>query len=184
VGGGSRGSSAHGLLVEALVPSEGALTTQAQPSVYWYQSKPTNNLCEFTLTKPGEAKPLLNLKTSKPVPEGIHAIKLRKYAVALEPDVVYRWTLAIVVDPANRSQDILAEGVIKRVSPSPDLAKALASAGPANEALVYAANGIWVDALQAISEQIESSPKDQALRKARSSLLDQVDLPLAVDETP
>ena len=42
---------------------------------------------------------------------------------------------------------------------------------------IYAESGIWYDAIMAISELIEASPKDMNLRKQRAGLLEQVGLP-------
>jgi hypothetical protein len=174
VGGGSRGGAAVDLSVEVLVPDELALTTQAQPSLYWYQSKAAKTLCEVTVTEPKNPKPLLLLKTGNSTPEGIHAIRLTKFKINLKPNVTYRWSVAVVIDPANRSQDIVANGVIKRIDPSPDLASKLSAASEADKPALYAENGIWYDALQSISDQIDHAPQDQSLRQERADLLKQV----------
>src|ERR1700687_4682814 len=62
VGGGSRGGTADGLSSEALLPDQIALPTQAQPSLYWYQSKAAKTQCEVSVTEPKNPKPLLLLK--------------------------------------------------------------------------------------------------------------------------
>ena len=176
IGGGSRGGEDLGVTLETLVPEQTALTTQAQPSLYWYQSKTTDAECEVTLTQPKVAKPLLSLKTGKATPPGIHAIRLSKFNVELKPNVVYQWSVAVIVDPTSRSGDIYARGVIKRIDPSPELAAKLAAAADADKPAIYAENGIWYDALQSISDQIDKAPTDQSLRDERASLLDQVKL--------
>jgi hypothetical protein len=177
VGGGSRGGNNDGLSVQVLVPDQVALTTQAQPSLYWYQSKPAKTLCEVSVTEPKNPKPLLLLKSGSPTPAGIHAIRLTKFkTIELKPNVLYRWSIAVVVDPANRSLDIVANGVIKRIEPSADLAAKLAAASEADKPGIYAENGIWYDALQAVSDQIDKAPKDDALLQERASLLKQVGL--------
>ena len=161
VGGGSRGGENLGVTLMTLVPEKNvALTTEAQPSLYWYQSKATEAQCEVTLTQPHVAKPLLMLKTSKTTPPGIHAIRLSKFNVELKPNVIYTWSVAVVVDPTSRSGDIYARGVIKRIEPSPELAAKLA-APDADKATIFAENGIWYDALQSISDQIDKSPTDK-----------------------
>ena len=174
VGGGSRGGAADDLSVEVLVPDQMALTTQAQPSLYWYQSKAAKTQCEITLTEPKNPKPLLMLKTPTQTPAGIHAIRLSKFKIELKPNVVYRWSIAVIEDPANRSQDIVANGVIKRIDPSPELAGGLAKAADADKPALYAENGIWYDALQSISDQIDHDPQNASLREERASLLKQV----------
>ena len=174
VGGGSRGGPNDGLSVQVLVPEQMALTTEAQPSLYWFQNKAAKTRCEVTVTEPKNPKPLLEMKSGASVPAGIHAIRLSKFNVSLKPDVIYKWSVAVVVDPGNRSLDVVANGVIKRVAPSPDLAGKLATAADADKAALFAENGIWYDALQSISDQIDKSPKDTTLRQERADLLKQV----------
>jgi hypothetical protein len=175
VGGGSRGQQVDpDFKLSVLVPNQTALTTKAQPSLYWYQSKASVAECEVTLTEPLNPKPLLSVKTSKTTPAGIHAIRLSKFNVELKPNVVYKWSVAAVLDPTARSGDVIATGVIKRVDPSPDLAAKLAAASDADKPAIYAENSIWYDALQSISEQIAHSPNDASLRAERDDLLQQV----------
>ena len=177
VGGGSRGGTEADVVpISVLVPDHLALTTQAQPSLYWYQPSETKHFCEITVSEPKHPKPLVELKTSDTTPPGIHAIRLSKFNVELKPDVVYQWSVALVLDPENRSQDIIARGVIKRIIPAPDLASKLAAASEADKAVIYAQNSIWYDALQSISDQIAQNPKDQGLRDERADLLSQVGL--------
>jgi hypothetical protein len=176
VGGGSRGGPDIGLTLEVLVPNQIALTTQAQPSLYWYQSAAAKTQCEVTVTEPKNPKPLLVLTTGKTTPAGIHAIRLSKFNKSLKPGVTYKWSVAVVVDPENRSQDIIANGVIKRIDPSPDLKAKLAAAPDGDKAGVYAENSIWYDALESISDQIDKAPTDAGLRSERADLLKQVGL--------
>lgn len=183
VGGGSRGGAADDLSVEVLVPDQMALTTQAQPSLYWYQSKAAKTQCEITLTEPKNPTPLLTLKTPTKTPAGIHAIRLSKFKVELKPNIVYRWSIAVINDPSNRSQDIVANGVIKRIDPPPAMTSALSQAVEADKPAIYAENGIWYDALQSISDQIDHAPQNAALRDERASLLKQVGMDGAKMET-
>jgi hypothetical protein len=175
VGGGSRADKAADVVpISVLVPNNLALTTSAQPSLYWYQPSATKHFCEITVSEPKHPKPLLELKTSETTPAGIHAIRLTKFKVELKPNVIYQWSVALVLDPENRSGDIIARGIIKRVDPSPALAAKLAAASEADKAGIYAENGIWYDALQSISDQIDRNPQDKGLRDERAELLSQV----------
>jgi Domain of Unknown Function (DUF928) len=176
VGGGSRGGQNEGVVLEVLVPDQVALTTHAQPTLYWYQSKAAKTLCELTLTQPKKAKPLLVLRSNGPTSAGIHALKIADHKVILEPKVVYKWSVALVVDPANRSQDIIANGVIQYVPASSELTAKLAGANASQAASAYAAAGIWYDALDAASAAIAQKPSDTSLQSARESLLTQVGL--------
>ena len=176
VSGGARGENGVDTVLFALVPDHLALTTQAQPSLFWFQSKPSKAKFELTVVEPKKPKPLVSLTSPDADKPGIHRIKLARYKVELQPDVTYEWSVAVVPDPENRSKDVIAKGVIKRVSPPGDLALRVEKAGDLERASAYAQAGIWYDALDAISNAIEANPNDASLREQRSSLLKQVGL--------
>jgi hypothetical protein len=176
VSGGARGENGIDAALLALVPDHLALTTHAQPSLFWFQSKPAKAKFELTVVEPKKPTPLVSLTSPGADKPGVHRIKLARYKVELQPDVVYEWSVAIVPDAENRSKDVIAKGVIKRVNVSEDLAKKLENANDLERAAAYAQAGIWYDALDAISNAIEAHPDDVSLREQRASLLKQVGL--------
>ena len=94
VSGGARGGGADASLL-ALVPEHAALTTHAQPSLFWFQSKPAKAKLELALVEPKKAKPVLALTSGAANQVGIHRIKLANHQVELKPDVLYEWSVAI-----------------------------------------------------------------------------------------
>jgi hypothetical protein len=80
-------------------------------------------------------------------------VRLADYGVTLEVGVEYQWSIALVVDPEQRSSDIVATGWIERV-PAP-------AATPA-DAVEAAARGLWYDAIDAASVRAERTPGDAA----------------------
>ena len=178
VSGGARGGGVDTSLL-ALVPEHAALTTHAQPSLFWFQSKPAKAKLELALVEPKKAKPVLALTSGSANQVGIHRIKLANHKVELQPDVLYQWTVAIVPDTENRSKDVIAQGVIKRVSAPSGLDEKVENASDSEKAAIYAEAGIWYDALEAISNAIDAHPEDASLREERASLLKQVGLPQA-----
>ena len=59
---------------------------------------------------------------------------------------------------------------------SPFMRTRLSHAGVAQAAFIYAEEGIWYDAISAISDMIDAAPNDSLLRRQRASLLKQVRL--------
>jgi uncharacterized protein DUF928 len=175
VSGAARGQAVDAVLI-ALVPNHVALTTQAQPSLFWFQSKPAKGKFELTVVEPKNPKPLLSLTAPSADKPGIHRVKLAKYKVELQPDVAYEWSVAIVPDAENRSRDVIAKGVIKRISAPGDLANRVSQIGDLERAQVYAQAGIWYDAFESVSNAIEAHPDDPSLRAQRAALLQQVGL--------
>lgn len=110
---------------------------------------------------------------------GIHRLRLERYGVTLTPGIIYKWTVALVPNPANRSQDLIASDMIQRIEPSGRLSAGLAGSKGLNKAAAYADDGIWYDALDAVTNEIDAAPKNKDLRLLRASLLDQGDLKAA-----
>jgi hypothetical protein len=179
--GGSRGTEDKDRLpaLYVLVPNQAALTTQEAPSLFWFQSAGADRRFEVTLNEPKNPKPLLKVGSEKSEKAGIHRISLAKQNVTLKPGITYKWTVAWVPKPDNRSLNVVAGGSIKRVEADASLTAALADAKGADKASVYAQNGIWYDALEAISNAIEAAPDDKELRALRAELLEQVGLKVA-----
>jgi len=59
VSGAARGQAIDAVLI-ALVPNHVALTTQAQPSLFWFQSKTAKGKFELTVVEPKKSKPLVS----------------------------------------------------------------------------------------------------------------------------
>jgi hypothetical protein len=176
VGGGTRGFGDLPTL-GVLAPNHPGLTSQEQPSLYWYLSRLTAAPIELTVTAEQAAIPLLETRLTPPSQPGIQRVRLADYNVRLTPGVRYRWFVALIPDPNNRSQDILAGGVIERTTPSNTLQTQLQQMGTAQAPYLYAESGLWYDAVEAISELIAAAPQDAHLRQQRAMLLEQVGLP-------
>ena len=178
VGGGSRGPGDGLADLYVLVPDHVGQTTSEQPSLYWFIDEvPAAPLrIAFTLLDADGIDPLVQVTLPRPERAGIHRIRLADYAVKLEPGVEYEWSISLVPDESARSRDIVSTGFIDRVEAPGDLAAELAKSGPEGSARVYAARGLWYDALTALDEQISARPGDAQLTAARASLLRQVGL--------
>ena len=176
VGGSSRGIEDKLPMLSVLAPDHTGLTVQEQPSLYWYVSKSTMYPIELTIIDNQTIQPLLEGRISGPVEPGVQRVRLADDGVRLSLGVPYRWFVALVVDPDNRSRDILAGGAIERIAPPEALRAKLARAGNAQTPSIYAEAGLWYDALSAISDLIDAAPNDRILRSQRASLLEQVQL--------
>lgn len=180
--GGSRAGGEKLPSIYVLAPKQIALTTQAQPALFWFQTEASNTGFELTVTEPKKAEPLLSLKGEDKQTGGTHSVSLAKHKVTLTPGVNYQWSVALVPDAKNRSKDLVASGHVKRVEAPADLAAKIEKAAPADRAAIYAQAGYWYDALQSISIAIGEAAKNKdantigELKKMRASLLEQGDL--------
>jgi hypothetical protein len=163
VGGGTRSIGTQALTVNVLAPNETGFTTRDKPTVYWYVSEPLNTPVELTLTTTEPLKDAvpttLELTLQPPIAQGVHALRLGDHGVTLKPGVEYQWFVAVVSNPAQRSNDVVAGGGIKRIAPADAVG-----------------DGVWYDALDQLSQQISANPADARLRQQRAALLEQVGL--------
>ncbi len=177
VGGSSRGADEALPNVMLLVPDHVGLTVSETPALYWYLSKPTSVRVEVTLIDGKGETPLVEYSVTNAKGPEVHRIDLAERKVHLKPDVEYQWSIAVVPNPNERSGDVMAGGALKRVA-MPKAIEARRAAGASKDELarLYAAEGIWYDAIALYSELIVERPKDKALREQRAALLEQVGL--------
>jgi hypothetical protein len=161
-------------VVQVLAPNHVGVTLHKQPTLYWYISKPSTYPIEFTLVDSRKILPIIETRLPSPVEAGIQAIRLKDFGITLDVEVPYRWFVAVVVDESNPTKDITAGAIIERVSFIEGIV--IHSANEEDPAAL-AKDGLWYDAIKAISSKIEASPKDPFYRQQRASLLEQVGLP-------
>ena len=176
VGGGTRGPSPGLPLLYALVPDHVAVTAEEQPSLVWYLSKATSLPLEFTVIEGIGVNPILEVPLSTPMEAGIHMISLGEYDLKFEQGKTYQWFVSLIPDPARRSKDIIAGGMLEVMSLPENIAEAVKQATPQEATKLLANAGFWYDAIGAISQEIQAHATDRALHDLRAALLEQVDL--------
>lgn len=185
-GGGTRGGCVLSQPpLTALMPQTNfGVTTQAHPSLFWYVPQTTATAAELELRNEQEATvyttqiPL----TGKP---GIIQVKLpeNSSAAALEVGKTYHWYFSLICNPQDRSGDVITEGWIERSAPDAALIRQLAAVeadSPAKrlhqQATLYAASGIWYDALSTLAELQSVQPHDPTTLQSWKRLLTSVEL--------
>jgi hypothetical protein len=177
LGGATRGATTDDLpRIEALVPEEAGWTLEEQPVLYWYLSEATDLRLDLVVMQVDPMETLL--ETTLPTPEGpgIQRIRLADHGLKLEPGVDYQWLVKLVPDTSDRSYDRVVGGGLERVTPSPELQQKLAEPTTSRPHALAEA-GIWYDAIDSLSQQIDAAPGNRALWNQRAALLEQVGLP-------
>lgn len=176
IGGATRGPMQKIPIMYALVPDHLGLTAEAQPTFYWYISKPSEYPLELTIMDESGVNPEIEMPIPSPNHGGIHNIMLSAISFKLEKGKSYQWFVSLIIDTDRRSKDVIAGGRIELV----DVPREVTSSPPQTrvEGLtkLYASAGLWYDAVRSISHAIDSNPQNASLKLIRSSLLEQVGL--------
>jgi len=176
LGGATRSASRSVPRTEALVPEVAGHTLQAQPVLYWYLAGKTDDRIDFALIGVDPINPIRETTLKGPFEPGIQRIRLADHDVTLRPNLEYQWFVSVIPNPDQRLYDRVVGGGIQRVEPSAELDAELAAAEPGDAHYALAEAGIWYDALDSLSLQIDATPENENLRAQRAALFDQVGL--------
>jgi hypothetical protein len=176
LGGATRSATGTVPRTEALVPEVAGHTLQAQPVLYWYLAGKTDDRIDFALIGVDPINPILETTLTGPFEPGIQRIRLADHGATLEPNLEYQWFVRVIPNPEQRLYDRVVGGGIQRLEPSAELDAKLAATQQNDAHFVLAEAGIWYDALDSLSQQIEAAPDNENLRAQRTALFDQVGL--------
>ncbi len=168
-GAATRGSDTELPQLELIAPAHTGLTTQPDPTLYWYLSQPSSVPVQLTVVAPNLAEPLLSLRLPAPVSAGLHTLALAEHGVSLGADVNYTWYAALVPDESQRSQDRVAAAGLRVATAQAPRVRTIHS---------LAAAGLWYDTFAELQRQLGSAgPNEQKqLQAARAALLEQIGL--------
>ena len=181
-GGGTRGPCQKYKDLTALVPvTEGfvwGLTSAERPTFWFFVPEPltTELPTEFVLQDGADN---YVYKTSWKMPKmqsGVVSISVPSTAKPLDIGKGYRWTFSIACDPARPSASVFVQGSLQRMGLDPVLERQLEAATLRERVDLYAANGIWYDALTNLIQLRQTNPEDAALVRDWKSFLQSVGL--------
>lgn len=171
-GGCLRGSK----LLMPLTPLDSFSATVASPTFFWYVPNTVAQTAEFALLDNND-QPLYKTTIALPSQAGIVGFSLPAVAASvLEVGKDYRWQFSIVCNPNQPSVNPFVEGVVQRVQPEATLISQLDSANLRDRPAIYAAAGIWQDAIAAAAEQRCIQPQNLSLLLSWARLLRSVKL--------
>ncbi|MDH3661195.1 MAG: DUF928 domain-containing protein [Alphaproteobacteria bacterium] len=162
--------------IELLAPEGMARTLSPTPTLYWHVSKAAEGPVRFTLLADDVTAidPLLEINLGGVDQEGIYGLSLDDHGITLEHGERYVWSVALASVGGNYGSDMVAQTMMEHVA-APELAKAVDAARPEERAVRLAAEGYWYDAVDVLSEQIETAA-NAPWQAARAHLLDQAGL--------
>jgi len=187
IGGQGRGVEAGTPVLIALVPDHIAFTVKNDPTLCWYQSLHTSRPMVLTVVDSRGIRPILEQSLPTPVRRGIHCLRPREYGVEFRVEESYRWYVTVVMDPNRPSLDVVAGGMIERISLDEACAlgmPCLSSPCDTEGIYRYAESGLWYDAIACLVELIEQEPDKARLRRMLDHLLHQSGVHLPGESPP
>jgi len=165
----------------ALVPESLIGRTVSEYPVFFFYLPKTDfydaELVEFILEdENGNLIYETTLKTNKAAGVMSVSIPANKKVSPSEAGKNYRWSIALICDPDDRSTNMVAIGIVRRVELSAEILRQLDAADPRQKTVIYAENGIWQDALGTLAAARRANPNDPDLAADWESLLDSVKL--------
>ena len=177
IGGGVRGTDIlDAPVLHVLAPLQTGQTTMEQPVLYWHLDKPTKHEIEITVMAMGGVSPLIREVLAGPVAAGLHAFRLASQDQRLALGKEYEWFVAVILDPSQRSKDIIASGGLSLVAVPPGLQAQLSTARSVEHGLLYAGAGLWYDAINALVEGMDKAPDKTVLSGQFAAILKQEEI--------
>jgi Domain of Unknown Function (DUF928) len=186
-GGGTRGACTdQARQLTAIVPMEMGETVSEYPSFSWALPETEATSAEFILIDPTTNTEIY--QTSFPITgqAGIITIAIPK-ETTIRPLTIgktYKWQFAVVCDKpessiesmGDNSHNATTEGMIRRVEISNVLQQQLKGKSPAEQAGIYAREGIWFDAAQIYTQLQREQPNNPNVQQAWRVFLESVEL--------
>ena len=162
----------------ALVPkNQIGRTVSEYPEFFFYLPQTDAQVAEFVLQdENGNQIYQTTLKINNS--SGIVGVSIptNQNVSPLQVGKIYRWAVALICDTEDRSTDVFAAGIVRRVELSADIRSELEKADPRQKAVIYAQTGIWQDALGTLAAARRANPNDPDLAADWKILLDSVKL--------
>ncbi|NEQ37225.1 MAG: DUF928 domain-containing protein [Okeania sp. SIO3I5] len=161
----------------ALVPINSPILTSTKYPTFWFY-------VPYPEIQGLEAKFLFNAKPPRKKQDkvyrvqfllentpGIIRVTLPETVSPLEIDRQYSWAFAVICDPKDSSQNITVSGEVRRKSISELESELGAAALGRDRAIIYAANGFWLDSLTSLAEMRLAKPQDETVKTDWEDLL-------------
>jgi Domain of Unknown Function (DUF928) len=172
--------------IVALLPnqSDWITTVDAHPTFWFYMPFAASEFpsIQFVLRNAAGEKiddQTLQLNNTQP---GFLSVQVSANAPEMEVGQQYRWTMVFT---CAEGAEMTIRNLVSRVAPTPQLQEALSSARtPQEQALAYASNGIWLDALTVLGDRRRTDASDTEVTDTWTELLLDEDVDLQVPSAP
>jgi hypothetical protein len=139
--------------------------------LWWSLDAPTDRALVFTLSNDRDIDPALRVELPGPHASGLASVDLARFGVSLEPGVVYRWYVTVVVDPERPSINPTSSAAIERLGSGDPRLAGLADVASARRGHELARRGLWYDAYDFFAGLAAAHPELEALQRHRNTLM-------------
>lgn len=183
-GGASRTCHRSTETLTALVPIHNQVvfgqTSEAHPTLWFYlPTHPDSPMTiEFWLQDANDQVIHTTQMTLENSQSGLMSISVPSTAKPLAVNQLYTWTLqgSCQSKRSAESSSLVVKGTIQRTTLDAAVQQQLTTATPLERAKLYAAKGIWYDALHTLAASYRSNRNDQPIATAWNTLLKQIGL--------
>ena len=151
------------------------LTQVTRPNFLVYKPQTKTETAEFSLFDE-QMNGLYQVSIPVSKQAGLVSIHLSDTAPSLVKDKPYYWTLALVCNSTDRTEDLVVGGWIQHTQLNDNLKQQLASVTAVERVSLYAKQGFWYDALNILVELQRTEPNNPKLAATRTELLKSVGL--------
>lgn len=151
-------------------------TSRDRPTFWVYVPYANRQIpARFTLEEEATGTPLYETAVTLPQQAGILGISLPAAAPALKPGNRYRWYFTVNCKAggatAAASDNINVEAIVIRDTLPDEIARQLSATPSLPNAIAFAQNGFWYDALTTLAQLRQQNPQDATLTTAWKDLL-------------
>ncbi|NEP59382.1 MAG: DUF928 domain-containing protein [Symploca sp. SIO2G7] len=146
------------------------LTIAERPTFLFYVPQASAQQAEFTLMSQDEEY-AYQTNFALDGKGGVLKFQLPAEAPPLEVGKNYKWSVALICNQQERTEDIVVQGQIRRTEATPNLVAQLKSATPLQSAALYGKAGIWYDTVEVLAELQLAEPNNSNLVTAWRQLL-------------
>ncbi|MGK7941876.1 MAG: DUF928 domain-containing protein [Crocosphaera sp.] len=170
------------LIPETLVGS----TTTTRPTLYFsLPSITASTKIEFVLRGPNDELREKQTFLGKGQ-AGIMGLQLPMVAPisSLNPDNTYHWYLSVICNEADRSHDVVVEGLLKPVALESNAQQQLQGASLEEQVQVYQTYDVWHETLHTLAQMKRSQPQNAQVSQQLGKLLESVKLEASLAQQP
>ncbi|MFB2983716.1 DUF928 domain-containing protein [Microseira sp. BLCC-F43] len=151
------------------------LTQSSRPKFLVYVPQTTAQTMEFSLFDE-QMNGVYQMNFPVANRTGLIRIELPENAPSLVKDKPYYWTVALICNPNERTEDMVVGGWIERTELNDSLKQELAKLRGLDRVSFYAKRGFWYDAVNTLVELGQAEPGNLALAASWAEVLKSVGL--------